>query len=523
MVLRKVVTSSPPEPQEAHSTTINNAEDKYDPQHFLPVPNPMPSYWLSQPHPHATLRTTPHLSPTCDIAIIGSGMAGILTLYHILQTSHRAYLTTGTRMPRVVLIDARDLCSGATARNGGHAKVKTATLAGLKTAEERNALADYVQRTIYELKRLVEEEGLVEECEFELRRSFDVFQNEEEFGRVKGAYDEGVREGEAWTKGRSVMGAEHVQQVTSIKGAVGAFTSEVASFWPYKLVTGILGVLIQRYGGEEGDADAVLNVQMNTPVTHLSYSSSPSPFQSIHTPGTATNTTTLHTPRGPLDTQKLVLATNAHTASLLPSFSRTIIPCKGMNSHHTPRHPIHPHLTHTYNIHFAPPTSPTTTTPTTACPPSVDYLNPRPDSTIVVGGGSSHFAHNRKTWYNNTDDSLATGHFPGHAYTHWTNYMPRHFLGWSSSNAIPDSIWTGIMGVTVDGMPHIGRVPGVRGQQTWMLAGFNGGGMALIPIVARAVAEMVGRDVGFEDVEKEFGLLPGFGTGEARMGGMAVE
>jgi glycine/D-amino acid oxidase-like deaminating enzyme len=218
-----------------------------------------------------------------------------------------------------------------------------------------------------------------------------------------------------------------------------------------------------------------------------------------------------------------------------------------MNSHHAPSpsassssphsnhtsHATQSHLNNTYNIHFAPlsPKHPT----------GCDYLNPRPDGSIVVGGGSWFYQnkHNEKSdsgddddryaWLNTVDDSTETGHFPADVYAHWTHYMSNTFLSHpppssSSSRFEPDSIWTGIQGKTNNGMPHIGRVPppphdkrDKQQQQQWMLAGFNGGGMALIPLAAKAVAKMVLRDLDFEHVQDEFGLLEGMGTGDARM------
>jgi glycine/D-amino acid oxidase-like deaminating enzyme len=518
MVLRKVVMSSAiptPSTQEVRSIVTSDSDHEKKPHELLPVPDPMISYWLSTPHRYANLRTTAHLPSSCDIAIIGSGMAGILTAYYILQTSQTSHFTTGTPIPSVVILDARDLCSGATARNGGHAKIKTATITGMTDGADRNAFQDYVHRVICELKTIVDNEGLAEECEFELRRSFDVFQDREEFEQVKSCYNDAVRKGEAWTRGRSVVGAEHVKQVTSIQDAVGAFSSEAASFWPYKLVTGLLEILVQRFPDKN-----TLNVQMNTVVTRLS-SSPCSPAT------TATTTNVLETPRGTLTAQKDVLATNAYTAALLPDFSTTIIPYKGMNSHHTPAQPVHPHLTNTYNIHFA-------STSATQLE-RVDYLNTRPDGSIVVGGGSWLFAHDKKTWYNTVDDSAQTGHFAPHVEAHWTHYMAKSFLGWETANAEPDCVWTGIMGKTPDGMPHVGRVPEVAGgeddddygqgrkknkrkkKQQWMLAGFNGGGMAMIPLAAKAVAKMVVEDVGFEHAREESGMLRGFATGVERM------
>jgi glycine/D-amino acid oxidase-like deaminating enzyme len=551
MVLRKVVTTcSQPNTSlhEAQDTVIDNPNHERNPrkqpQDFLPVPNPMTSYWLKQPHPYAKLRTTPHLPVSCDIAIIGSGMAGILTAYHILQTSHANFLKAGTPMPRIVLLDARDLCSGATARNGGHSKVKTATLTSLADGAARTAFQDYVHRTHMELKALVDAEALAVKCEFELRRSFDVFQDKEEFEGVKMAYDEDARVGQGWTKRTSVVPGEWVERITGVRGSVGAFSVESASFWPYKLVCGVLEGMVEKFG-------EVLNVQMNTVVTRLASSPSTASVERTSRDASTTTITTrvvnvLETPRGTLTAKKVVLATNAYTASLLPSFSKTIVPYKGMNSHHAPSpsasssspHPNHTshatqsHLNNTYNIHFAPlsPKHPT----------GCDYLNPRPDGSIVVGGGSWFYQnkHNEKydsgdddgyAWLNTVDDSTETGHFPADVYAHWTHYMSNTFLSHpppsSSSRFEPDSIWTGIQGKTNNGMPHIGRVPppppppdkGDEQQQQWMLAGFNGGGMALIPLAAKAVAKMVLRDLDFEHVQDEFGLLEGMGTGDARM------
>ena len=236
-------------------------------------------------------------------------------------------------MPRIVLLDARDLCSGATARNGGHSKVKTATLASLADGAARTAFQDYVHRTHVELKSLVDAEALAAKCEFELRRSFDVFQDKEEFEGVKMAYDEDARVGQGWTKRTSVVPGEWVERITGVRGSVGAFSVESASFWPYKLVCGVLERMVEKFG-------EVLNVQMNTVVTRLA--SSPSTASVERTSREVSTTTTtrvvniLETPRGTLTANKVVLATNAYTASLLPSFSKTIVPYKGMNSHHAP-------------------------------------------------------------------------------------------------------------------------------------------------------------------------------------------
>lgn len=68
------------------------------------------------------------------------------------------------------------------------------------------------------------------------------------------------------------------------------------------------------------------------------------------------------------------------------------------------------------------------------------------------------------------------------------------------------------MGVTTDGMPHVGRVPGTENQ--WILAGFNGGGMVIIPTTTQGIAKMV-----MEGKELEETNIPTqFKTTEARLG-----
>jgi hypothetical protein len=59
-------------------------------------------------------------------------------------------------------------------------------------------------------------------------------------------------------------------------------------------------------------------------------------------------------------------------------------------------------------------------------PGEYDYLIPRADGSIVVGGGRSDYFRQLNEWYDNADDSKliepAKDYFDG--------YMQRHFNGW---------------------------------------------------------------------------------------------
>lgn len=78
----------------------------------FPAENALSSYWLQTPYDLATFCSAEKVPDQCDIAIIGTGLAGVATAYHILSDSN---LRT---KPNIVLLEARQVCTGATGRNG---------------------------------------------------------------------------------------------------------------------------------------------------------------------------------------------------------------------------------------------------------------------------------------------------------------------------------------------------------------------------------------------------------------------
>lgn len=79
----------------------------------IPVPNSSVSFWRSNLHPLDNHRTTEALPSSADIVIIGAGYAGASTAYHILEKS-----ADSANKPSIVILEAREACSGATGRNG---------------------------------------------------------------------------------------------------------------------------------------------------------------------------------------------------------------------------------------------------------------------------------------------------------------------------------------------------------------------------------------------------------------------
>ena len=230
------------------------------------------------------------------------------------------------------------------------------------------------------------------------------------------------------------------------------------SLWPYKFVSQLLSRLVDR---------KAVNLQTNTQVTRISKNDT-------------NGTSIVYTSRGPIKARKIVFATNGYTAGILPEYSERIIPVKGTASHIRPAKPIYPHLRNTYNIHYS--------------PDRVDYLNPRPDGGIVVGGGKWLYESERSKWEGQWDDSTLLNEVG----PHFEGLMQRNFKGWENSEATGFHMWTGFMGYTSDGLPHIGEIPGFEGRR-YICAGFNGGGMSYIFTAARALAKMVLEDAKYED------------------------
>lgn len=199
---------------------------------------------------------------------------------------------------------------------------------------------------------------------------------------------------------------------------------------------------------------------------------------------------TLTTARGSVRAKTVLHAMNGYTSSLLPEFSEKIIPVRGICAHIKPSKPPASFLNNSYMIRWS--------------ETQFEYLIPRLDGSIVVGGGRSDYYHDLPSWYNNVNDNEliepAKNYFDG--------YMQRVFQGWENSGAYTSSIWTGskstclnrhlkstakpvitVMGYSSDGMPHLGAVPGRQNQ--FIVAGFTGHGMPQIFLSAKGIASMM--------------------------------
>lgn len=136
----------------------------------------------------------------------------------------------------------------------------------------------------------------------------------------------------------------------------------------------------------------------------------------------------VRTERGNIKAKKIFLATNAYTSHLAPQFKNHIVPVRGICSRIVvPEGKVAPFLPQTYSIRYG--------------PSMYDYLIPRPDGSIIVGGAKTKFWTDTKHWYDVVDD----GKLIEPAKTYFDGLMQRHFVGWEGSEAYTDRVWTGSM------------------------------------------------------------------------------
>lgn len=192
-----------------------------------------------------------------------------------------------------------------------------------------------------------------------------------------------------------------------MKGAKGAISVPVCSLWPYKLVCGLLKVSLGKG----------LNLQTNTYVTSVSEQPSKTGFFEVETS------------RGSIKARKILFATNGYTSAIAPEYETVIVPYKGICSRTVVNSDgIAPNLSNTYNLH-----NPSTTGG------NPEYMNPRPDGSIIVGGGKDSFEEDYDLYWNNHDDSTLIE--PARHY--FDNYVSDRFLDYASLNTSVETVWTG--------------------------------------------------------------------------------
>ncbi len=283
-------------------------------------------HWL---HTHSA-PTYPTLSDNLevDVVVVGAGLCGVSTAWHLSQSGLR-----------VALVEARGIAHGATGRNAGFilqgtaerynraivqmGREKARTIHGLSVENHRQMKAWLAQHPI--------------DCEYRQGGSLQLASSLEEETELIESADLLLEDG---FEAELLYGDELGEPYVSAGFQTGIVLPEDGEIHPAKFVHGVAQVV----------SGQGVQIYENTPVLSMDTG----------------DDVLLQTPRGKISAHMAVLCTNAYLPQVLPQYTNTIHPVRGQMLCTTPQ----PHLFERpiYADH------------------GFDYWRQKPDGRIVLGG-----------------------------------------------------------------------------------------------------------------------------------------
>ncbi|KFY87908.1 hypothetical protein V500_06694 [Pseudogymnoascus sp. VKM F-4518 (FW-2643)] len=439
----------------------------------LPTTSPpaTSSFWLSPLHP-AFSTSPPPPPPDAEIVIIGSGITGTSIARHLIRYHRSSLSKQDKKQNPIVVLDARDVCSGATGRNGGHVnEVGWEEYGDLVTRygrEEAKKITRFRMSHVDELMRVVSEEGLGEECGMRVVESTCVFFGEKGWERGKAAV-EGFKEdfGDEVDACKLVEGAEEMQAM-GLPGAYGIIKGKAGAMWPYRFVSGVLANLKRD---DEG-----LHVCPHTPATGISVSGD--------------GLFVVSTPGGDIRAKHVVHATNAHVGHLVPGFRGRVYPLRGqMSAQVPPKWFSHQGGERSWSFEYD---------------VGFDYLTQLPKGEtggdewcgggeMMFGGGFVQAGFSGLVEMGVASDSELNENVA----VHLTHGLGKAFENVGEDRFEVKSMWTGNMGFSVDMLPWVGKLPGSLTEREsgqgaeWVSVGYSGEGMVNAWLCGKALAMMI--------------------------------
>ncbi|WVQ86208.1 hypothetical protein IAT38_008376 [Cryptococcus sp. DSM 104549] len=413
----------------------------------LPITNPTKSFWIEGAEsPLRNVRTTTDLPDEVDVVIVGSGYTGASAAYWLQKFAEEG------KAPSTLILEARDICGGATGRNGGqlrpHYYSRYPTWAARFGPSGAHDLINHEVAHLGAFEQLFEDEGIAEEACFKLGETFDAAMTEEAWTRLRGAYEQMKtdlgEDAECIRDCRLIEDAAEAEEFTQMKGCLAAVVHPSGQVWPYKFVHALLRIVSER---------GPVNIQANTPVLSVSEKG-------------ADGRVTVHTDRGDVRAKAVIHATNRWASHLLPEFSNLIFASRGtISSIKAPEG----FIKHTGAQHWD------------SIVNNYHLQLPPPYNTIILGGAKRITVHKPEEFVNNDSEDRQ---FEG---------VPKFYAGWPANDVLgwegeglaelekgdnEGGVWTGVMSSSIDAFPFVGPVPSKSGH--YVAAGFTGHGMPRI-------------------------------------------
>ncbi|KAK9779386.1 putative FAD dependent oxidoreductase-domain-containing protein [Seiridium cardinale] len=442
----------------------------------LPVPNPSKSYWLEDPpFPELVDIQSPELPDHADIVIIGSGITGAAVARSVLRECERK-----GESRRIVVLEARTLCSGATGRNGGHMKSSPHELfVRLKDRygpERAAALTRFQLSHVEVLTKLCENEGWdLAECR--KVETVDLYLDTEDRDKAFGE----VRELSQWIPELEIEmhNAVEAQKKFEVnRFIVGAISYTAGALWPYRLVVSAWKDLLAKYAGS-------LSIETGTAVTDINPSSNGVSAYSVLTT------------RGSISCNHVVHATNGFAGQFIPGLRSKM---SGFQAHMSAQRPGRQFPEYNGSRSWS-----------VVYGKAYDYVTQRPTvdgvpGDIMLGGGFDRGKDQGMNVIGRWDDSEEG--FDALTINHIGNIFPTVFSphwGEDQVGGRMKKVWSGIVCMTGDFLPFVGRLnPKLTERQPnhcettggvsageWVAAGYCGDGMVWAWLSGTALGAMI--------------------------------
>ncbi|KAL8280527.1 hypothetical protein RQP46_007175 [Phenoliferia psychrophenolica] len=437
-----------------------------------------PSLWQREfTSPLTSMGSEGPIPTKADIVIIGTGITGCSLAAKLVEGLLQSRADAGAPVMKIVLLDAREFCSGATGRNGGHLRpgplIQFKTVATAYGVEEALKAVELEERSIQSVLSTCSAEGWTEDVELVSGGCVHFFEDQyfedDSRSEVKAAEINGVDTSAIeW-----LTGAEALQKYGAKCHSAMHFPGN--SIFPLKFITSLFSRTLAQVAAAGVDSPVDLSLFTATTVTSVDECKDKS------------SRWTVKTSRGALNTDYVIHCTNGYASSVIPSLASVIIPTRGQTLAFTPT-----------------PSSDRSFTTSFAASQAREYMIQRPNGQIVLGGGR-HTALPPYEFGEARDDVVNDN-----ISTELRTYLKEQWEGRIQGKV--DYEWTGVMGYTRSGVPLVGPVYSIDGkvqEGQYISAGYSGHGMPRSPATAEAISMMVLSDLrGKKFVQPEW--LPTF-------------